>query len=142
MEGYYQYGVGFVNENDEVILVKRFNKSFAYLNNTNSATRYFSLSANDFQNAGLDYGTYNVVPLFQYIDHEEWKVCQHESANYAIVNYSSNGISSSLHSNLQNMNKFATLNMNQALQQIMILQNLFCSLFILFLKFVFRNIPL
>lgn len=103
MEGYYQYGVGFVNENDEVILVKRFNKSFAYLNNTNSATRYFSLSANDFQNAGLDYGTYNVVPLFQYIDHGEWKVCQHESANYAIVNYSSNGISSSLHSNLQNI---------------------------------------
>ena len=47
MEGYYQYGVGFVNENDEVILVKRFNKSFAYLNNTNSATRFFSLSANN-----------------------------------------------------------------------------------------------
>ncbi len=103
IEGYYQYGVGFVNENDEVVLVKKFNNSFAYLNNTNSATRYFSLSANDFQNASLDYGTYNVVPLFQYIDHGEWKVCQHESANYAIVNYSSNGISSSLHSNLQNI---------------------------------------
>ena len=103
MEGYYQYGVGFVNENDEVVLVKKFNNSFAYLNNTNSATRYFSLSANDFQYAGLDYGTYNVVPIFQYIDYGEWKVCQHESANYAIVNYFSNGISSSLHSNLQNI---------------------------------------
>ena len=103
MEGYYQYGVGFVNENDEVVLVKKFNNSFAYLNNTNSATRYFSLSANDFQNAGLDYGTYNIVPIFQYIDYGEWKVCQHESANYAIVNYSSNGLSSSLHSNLQNI---------------------------------------
>ena len=103
MEGYYKYGVGIVNENDEVVLVKKFNNTFAYLNNTNSATRYFSLSANDFQNAELDYGTYNVVPIFQYIDHGEWKVCQHESANYAIVNYSSNGISSSLHSNLQNI---------------------------------------
>ncbi len=103
MEGYYQYGVGFVNENNEVVLIKKFNNAFAYLNNTNSATRYFNLSANDFQNADLDYGTYNVVPLFQYIDHEEWKVCQHESANYAIVNYSSYGISSSLHSNLQNI---------------------------------------
>ena len=103
MEGYYQYGVGFVNENDEVVLVKKFNNNFAYLNNTNSATRYFSLSANDFQNLGLNYGTYNLVPIFQYIDHGEWKICQHESANYAIVNYSSNGISSSLHSNLQNI---------------------------------------
>ena len=66
MEGYYQYGVGFVNENDEVVLVKKFNNNFAYLNNTNSATRYFSLSANDFQNLGLNYGTYNLVPIFQY----------------------------------------------------------------------------
>ena len=112
MEGNYQYGVGFVNDNDEVVLVKQFNNSVAYLNNTNTATRYFTLSANEFQRAGLNHGIYNFVPLFRYViiredgeDYEygEWKVCQHESANYAIVNYSSNGISSSLHSNLQNI---------------------------------------
>lgn len=103
LSGYYQYGVGYVNEDDQVVLIKQFNKTFAYLNNTNSASRYFSLSANDFNNAGLEYGTYKLVPVYMYIDNEEWKVCQHESANFAIVNYSESGISSRLHSNLSNI---------------------------------------
>lgn len=103
LSGYYQYGVGYVNEDDQVVLIKQFNKTFAYLNNTNSASRYFSLSANDFNNAGLEYGTYELVPVYMYIDNEEWKVCQHESANFAIVNYSESGISSRLHSNLSNI---------------------------------------
>lgn len=103
LSGYYQYGVGYVNEDNQVVLIKQFNNKSAYLNNTNSASRYFSLSANDFNNAGLEYGTYELVPVYMYIDNEEWKVCQHESANYAIVNYSESGISSRLHSNLSNI---------------------------------------
>ncbi len=106
ISGYYLYGIGYVNEDDQVVLIKQFNKNFAYLNNTNSASRYFTLSANDFNNASLEYGTYELVPIYMYKneeDNEEWKVCQHESANYAIVNYSESGISSRLHSNLSNV---------------------------------------
>lgn len=102
LSGYYHYGIGFVNEDDQVVLIKQFSNTPAYLNNTNSASRYFSLSANNFNNAGLEYGTYELVPVYMY-DNEEWKVCQHESANYAIVNYSESGISSRLHSNLEDL---------------------------------------
>lgn len=103
LEGYYQYGVGYEDENGQVVLVKKYNNSFTYLNNTSSVTRYFGLSANDLQNAGLDYGTYEIVPLYKFVDHSDWKMCQHESANFVLLNYSATGVSCSLHSNSSNI---------------------------------------
>lgn len=103
MEGYYQYGIGYVNEDGEVVLVKKFNNSFAYLDNTYAASRIFMLSSNDFVNAGVEYGTYELVPIYNYLFDQGWKVCQHESANYAVANYSESGYSCSLHSNLSSI---------------------------------------
>ena len=103
LEGYYQYGVGYEDEDGQVVLIKKYNNSFVYLNNTSSASRYYGISANDLQNADMDYGTYQLVPVYKYIDHSDWKICQHESANYAILNYSASGISCSVHSNFPNI---------------------------------------
>ena len=102
-EGYYQYGIGFVDDNDNVVLVSQFNNYYAYLNHISTATRYYTLTETNFQNAGLSYGTYELVPVYRYREHSEWKACQHESANFAIVNYSASGISSSIHSNFTNI---------------------------------------
>lgn len=103
VEGYYLYGIGFVDDNDHVVLVSQFNNNYAYLNHISTATRYYTLEDTVFKKAGLSYGTYELVPVYRYREHSEWKACQHESANFAIVNYSASGISASIHSNFPNI---------------------------------------
>ncbi|MBQ6208374.1 MAG: thiol protease/hemagglutinin PrtT [Prevotella sp.] len=97
--GSYYYGLGCIDEEDNMLFLKEFNIRHvpASLGNRSTTSRTFGLSASDFEAQDLDYGTYKVVPIYALNGEDEWKVCQYVPSNYALVDYSSTGVVATRH---------------------------------------------
>ena len=103
--GSYYYGLGCIDEDGNMTFLKEFNVRHtpASLGNRSSTSRTFGLSVSDFENQGLGYGTYKVVPIYGLNGEDIWKVCQYEPSLYANVIYSNSGIVATCHSNESNL---------------------------------------
>lgn len=98
----YLFGLGYLDDNDEVHFLKQYSTSTTSLSNS-SVNRTFNLLESDFSNNNLSVNQYKIVPIYKLSDESEWKICQHDLGNYVVANYSLSGVSVSLNSNLSNL---------------------------------------
>lgn len=101
--GSYYFALGYL-ENGNIKLIKQASTSASSITNGNILTKAFTLSKSDFESQNLPIGkTYNLIPLYKLSGENEWKICQYNPSNYAIVNYATSGLSASLHSTASNL---------------------------------------
>lgn len=77
--GLYYFGLGYVDKNGSVKLLKQSSTSLTALKNSNSYTNPYTLSLSDFTKVGLNNGNYSILPIYKFGDNDEWKVCQYNN---------------------------------------------------------------
>ncbi len=77
LNGTYYLGLGYIDKNGNLKLLKQYSATSSTINNKGSLARTYTLERNDFLN--LDNDEYKIVPIYRLIDKTEWKICQYNS---------------------------------------------------------------
>lgn len=91
-------GMGIVDDEGNVILVHEWDYTYSEIPPGQSfENEEFTISASDFEDANLDYGTYHLVPLSNFESDGVWRACIIRSTDYVEAVYDENGVTLTLH---------------------------------------------